>query len=61
KESRDALREDIANANDKLSKLQSKSDKVMQDSGNVKAALSQEVAKTRALKEEIARLEDEHD
>ncbi|EKB8591948.1 hypothetical protein OPN68_004581, partial [Salmonella enterica subsp. enterica serovar Johannesburg] len=58
---RDALREDIANANDKLSKLQSKSDKVMQDSGNVKAALSQEVAKTRALKEEIARLEDEHD
>lgn len=61
KESRDALREDIANANDKLSKLQSKSDKVMQDTGNVKAALSQEVAKTRALKEEIARLEDEHD
>ncbi|STO18156.1 Uncharacterised protein [Escherichia coli] len=55
------LREDIANANDKLSKLQSKSDKVMQDTGNVKAALSQEVAKTRALKEEIARLEDEHD
>lgn len=33
----------------------------MQDTGNVKAALSQEVAKTRALKEEIARLEDEHD
>ncbi|EIH4659282.1 hypothetical protein B6P79_003812 [Escherichia coli] len=61
KESRDAIREDITYANDKLVKIREKSDKAMQDIGNVKAALSQEQAKTRALKEEIARLEDEHD
>lgn len=55
---RDAVNEDIQQGRVRLSVVQTNSDNAMAEAEKVKAALSQETARTRQLKEEIAKLEE---
>lgn len=58
KASRDAIREDIEQANAKIALTQENANKATKEAESIKAELNHEVAQTRQLKEEIARLEE---
>ncbi|EQA6233076.1 hypothetical protein ACX5DY_005064 [Enterobacter hormaechei] len=55
---RDTVSEDIQQVKNRLGVVQTNSDNAMTEAEKVKAALSQETARTRQLKEEIAQLEE---
>ena len=59
KESRDAIREDIERAKEKLNQVQGNSDRATRETEIIRTEMAQELAKTRVLKEEIARLEED--
>ncbi|MDV1094939.1 hypothetical protein ACSI5N_25280 (plasmid) [Raoultella ornithinolytica] len=58
KAARDAITEDIQQVKTRLGVVQKNADGAMKEAESVKAALNHETARTRQLKEEIARLEE---
>ncbi|HBT4785582.1 TPA: hypothetical protein MB364_000885 [Klebsiella variicola subsp. variicola] len=58
KAARDTIREDIQQVKTRLDVVQRNTDSATKEAENVKAALNHETARTRQLKEEIAKLEE---